>query len=292
MDDLDMRAPKPPLELRDDIDETNLTDAERKMLADMRAAQSLSPEPAPIPVVAPGPAMREEVPIETPEIPETILELPEEPSALEEPAVLDQEDTPPPVGEAGEQSQLTNCPHCSWDLSMPALVEPEHEEKLAFLHSVLGQKPFAKQYEMFGGQVVVRFRTLNTKEMDVIYRTVFKQREKGEILTAQDYWEKVNRYRLYLQLTYLASVDGSFTHSLPDAYSEDTNPHGTKFWEFDSYETEVGYLDNIEDKILTEVLRTETIQRSIANYCARFNRLVSKLEVMVDNADFWKETER
>ena len=290
MDDADMKAPKAPLELREDIDETKLTESERKMLADMRASAASSPEPAPIPVSVPQPDTPEPA-VVAPEIKETILEVPDEPPALEDVPPVANEESSSPTGDAGEQSQLLNCPHCSWDLSMPALVEPDHEEKLSFLHSVLGQKPFTKQYDMFGGQVVVRFRTLSTKEMDVIYRAVFKQREKGEIVTAQDYWEKVNRYRLYLQLSYLASTDGSFTHTLPDAYSEETNPHGTDYWEFSSYDSEVGYLDNIEDKILTEVLRTETIQRSIANYCARFNRLVSKLEVMVDNPNFWKETE-
>ncbi len=293
MADNDLRAPKPSLELREDIDETKLTPEEKEMLDRLKQSQQI-PEPAPIPLAPPPetPAREEPVQVETPK--ETVLELPEEPPAMPEPPKLEDlpEDAPAPIGDAGEKPELLNCPHCSWDLSMPSLVEPEHQEKLSFLHSVLGQKPFVKQYEMFGGQVVVRFRTLTTKEMDVIYRAVFKQREQGLILTAQDYWEKVNRYRLYLQLVYLSAVDGSFTHKLPDSYSKETNSHGTEFWEFSSYDPEVGYLDNIEDKILTEVLRTETIQRSIANYCARFNRLVSKLEVMVDNSDFWKETEQ
>jgi len=157
---------------------------------------------------------------------------------------------------------------------------------------VLGQKTFTQQYDLFGGKVIVRFRTLTTKEMDVIYNFVFKQRETGVITTIQDYWEKVNRYRLYLQLTHLSATDGSFTHSLPDSYSRETNPYATEFWQFPAYDPDVGYLEQIEEKILKEVLRTETIQRTISTYCARFNRLVSKLEVMIDSPDFWNETEQ
>jgi hypothetical protein len=233
---------------------------------------------------------------ETEEAPEEETE--EESTAL--PPLLDENE--PEFGESpqsseplaegtGAAAQQTQCPHCSWDLSMPSIQEPSYNEKMGFLHSVLGQKTFINQYEMFGGKVLARFRTLTTKEMDVVYQQVFSEREAGIVTTIQDYWEKVNRYRLYLQLVYLAATDGSFTYQLPEGYSDKVNPHAASFYEFEPTDPDGTFLPEIENYILEEVLRTESIQRTVNTLCARFNRLISKLEAMIDNSDFWEATE-
>jgi len=314
MVDDNYKADQPKLELNSNVDESKLSDVEKEMLADLRESKELPPLPpaisemqleekqkvsedttttlealpegkiadsisAPLPV---EPKLQT-MPVEDPP------PVPEEPPPYVETNDTNDTDTEPLSG--GSEAPLVNCPHCGWDLSKQAIVEPDQDEKMGFLHSVLGQKPFIQQYELFGGKVIVRFRTLTTKEMDIVYNVVFQQRESGAITTIQDYWEKVNRYRLYLQLTYLASTDGSFTHTLPDSYSKETNPSGEHFWDFSGIHDNPERLKKIEDTLLTDVLRTETIQRTISNYCARFNRLVSKLEVMIDSPDFWNETE-
>ena len=46
----------------------------------------------------------------------------------------------------------------------------------------------------------------------------------------------------------------------------------------------------IEEYVLTKVLKTEHLQRVIGHTCNKFNRLVSKLEASVDNENFWNET--
>ena len=309
MVDENYKADSPDIEVNPAIDESKLTEQEKKMLKDLRefdtspasppGVEEVRREEAPVTVMEPATSGKVAEPMAAP-FPDaeklSILdeaappEPPPPPEAEEKPHETAAEEPLEDVADIGDEAPLSTCPHCSWDLSQSAIAEPNQDEKMGFLHSVLGQKPFIQQYQLFGGQVVVRFRTLTTKEMDVIYNFVFKQRESGLITTIQDYWEKVNRYRLYLQLTYLSSTDGSFTHTLPDSYSKETNPHAEEFWQFPAYDPELGYLDQIEEKILKDVLRTETIQRTISTYCARFNRLVSKLEVMIDNPDFWKET--
>jgi len=316
MVDENYKANSPELELNANIDESKLTDDERKMLSDLKTSRAekgiqppamadvqmedsiigqseptttimepVSPEKVAENISAPFPT--------TAKIgPEAIDAAPPPPVAEASPLLKSEEEGDDAVADAGTEAYLESCPHCGWDLAQPTVVDPTSDEKMGFLHSVLGQKTFIQQYDLFGGKVVVRFRTLTTKEMDVIYNFVFKQRETGVITTVQDYWEKVNRYRLYLQLVHLSATDGSFTHTLPDSYSRETNSYATDFWQFPAYDPEMGYLEQIEEKVLTEVLRTETIQRTISTYCARFNRLVSKLEVMIDSSDFWSETEQ
>jgi hypothetical protein len=314
MVDDNYKSDQPELELNSNIDESKLSDVEKKMLADLQESKELPPIPTAIS------KMQTEETQKEPEATTTTLEsLPKgkiaesisapfptepvlQPTPMEDPPPAPEE--PPDYVETGDtsdadaeplsggsESPLVNCPHCNWDLSKQTIVEPDQDEKMGFLHSVLGQKPFIQQYDLFGGKVIVRFRTLTTKEMDTIYNVVFQQRESGAVTTIQDYWEKVNRYRLYLQLTYLASSDGSFTHTLPDSYSKETNPSGEHFWDFAGIPEDMERFNKVENTLLTDVLRTETIQRTISNYCARFNRLVSKLEVMIDSPDFWSETE-
>ena len=309
MVDDNYKADSPELELNANIDESKLTDDERKMLSDLKsykadkglqppamadvqmedsAVEQSEPTTTIMEPVSPG-KVAENISAPFPKaakISSEVVEAAPPPPVEEVPSASNEEDT------TGADAHLENCPHCGWDLAQPTVVDPTHDEKMGFLHSVLGQKTFIQQYDLFGGKVVVRFRTLTTKEMDVIYNFVFKQRETGVITTIQDYWEKVNRYRLYLQLVHLSATDGSFTHTLPDSYSRETNLYATEFWQFPAYDPDMGYLEQIEEKILTEVLRTETIQRTVSTYCARFNRLVSKLEVMIDSSDFWSETEQ
>lgn len=321
-DDGRHKAPSPPIESAGNVDVSKLTDAEKQMLSDLDVADSVAKDkdvfpPSILEAVMPEekssesvvltqevPELPEEEPIpqleiekEVPTPPENIAPPPPENVApppplidaeaneVEEPAAAAEENT------TGSTPRIQTCPHCSWDMSLPVIAEPTYDEKMGFLHSVLGQKTFVHQYEIFGGNVVVRFRTLTTKEMDTIYRQVFSEREGGEITTIQDYWEKVNRYKLYLQLTYLTAVDGSFTHTLPDGYSAETNTHATECYKFKPANPDHSYLPEIEEYVLGEVLRTETIQRSVNTICARFNRLVAKLEAMIDNSDFWNATE-
>ena len=140
------------------------------------------------------------------------------------------------------------------------------------------------------GAVRMRFRTLTTKEIDTIYKQVFHERDLGIILTPEDYWERINRYRLYLQLTQL--ISSAFHHDLPDGYDAQSNPHAEGFWEFDPPKNpQATGLPQIELFMNGELLRTETIQRVVNHQCGQFNRLVARLEALVDNSDFWKPIE-
>ena len=314
------KAPSSSLEPRGDVDVSKLSDAEKQMLSDLNMANAteeakdvfppsiveavapqeksseklvLTQEAPTLPVEEPIPALEiEETPPPVADaVPESSTPPPPPPPLVDAEAEEEEVQADIPADSTGSNPPMQTCPHCNWDMSLPVIAEPTYDEKMGFLHSVLGQKTFTHQYEIFGGKVVVRFRTLTTKEMDIIYQQVFAERETGEITTIQDYWEKVNRYKLYLQLTYLAAVDGSFTHSLPEGYSPESNPHATEYHKFKPANPDHTYLPEIENHVLEEVLRTETIQRSVNTICARFNRLVAKLEAMIDNSDFWNATE-
>lgn len=208
---------------------------------------------------------------------------------------------PPPVAHTHESATGANvtlayCPHCSWDLSQPDVAEPPHADKMSFLHCLLGQATYTKTYPLYGGNVEVTFRTLTTREIDVVYKQAFLDQELGKINTDVDYWERVNRYRLLLQLvTYKAKGPKGFVHDLHDGYSKEANPDADSVWvtpdraaELPANETGIPAIENY---LIENVLKTEAVFRFVNNACSQFNRVVAKMEAMADNSDFWQPTE-
>ena len=180
---------------------------------------------------------------------------------------------------------LTNCPHCRWDLSLPDEPEPPLDEKQAFLQAILGEIPFVKEYHLLGGALTVVFRTLATREIDACFDQCFSEKSTRKITNDMDFFERLNRHRLHLQLQRMRS--DQFDHDLPDGLDVTRNPNATAYWETDQ---NARPLEQIEEYMLKNVLKNESIVRIMQQQCNRFNRLVARLEALTANTDFWKPT--
>ena len=194
-----------------------------------------------------------------------------------------------PEGVSDTGGDTKNCPHCGWDFTQPTIEEPSYVEKQSFLQSILGQKSFLREYSLFGGSLKVVFRTLTTAEVDKIYAQVLGESKNGELPTMLDYWEKINRYRLYLQVFRL-EVPNVKVHDLPEGFTEETNPHAASHWKVNLAGPEDTGLPAVADYVAKEVLGVESVHRCVQTQCTRFNRLVSRLEALMDNSDFWHKT--
>lgn len=191
------------------------------------------------------------------------------------------------------------CGHCGWDQANPLIEEPEHQDKLIFLQAIIGQKVFSKRYFVFDNNLRITFRSLTVKEIDFLYAEAFRAQKAGFIETASDYYEYLNRQRLFLQIVGLSANNAGLHITLPDGLSPETNSCATNFWNqflikeklFNAEEPEQGLMQKIQDYILTNVLKTEHLQRVVNHTCLKFNKLVTKLEANVDNENFWKATE-
>jgi hypothetical protein len=219
------------------------------------------------------------------------------------PAAEDDESHEPALAEedddyAGSGSTIKQiCVQCGWDQDQPTIPEPEHKDKIGFLQSVLGHKVFSKRYLMFGGQLRVTFRTLSIREIDTLYQAAFRAQKEEQILTTADYYEYLNRLRLYLQLTSFSAASTSMQIKLPEGLSKDTHEGCASYW--DDFLKEQALFDEnkpliiqVQNYVIEKVMKTENLQRTITHECNKFNRLVAKLEACVDNPDFWEETEQ
>ncbi len=190
------------------------------------------------------------------------------------------------------------CVHCGWDQSYAAVPEPSHEDKLAFLSSILGQQTYKKRLTLFGDNLRMTLRTLHLREIDAIYASAHDAQRDGIIASVEDYYEYVNRMRVYLQICGLSGVKHTLQLTFPEVLSSKvvpSLPEGIPTWadRWPELAAEAPYklLPRIEG-VMLDAFRTEVLQRAVTNVCNRFNRTVAKMEAAIENPDFWKETKQ
>lgn len=190
-------------------------------------------------------------------------------------------DLPPPL-----------CPHCGWPRDVPDATEPTREDKLAYLACFLGNVPFTKVFKLFDGRVAVSFRTMTAKEIDAIYLQTYFDEKAGKVNGPMERYERLNRYRLYLQLQQIFDVEGQrLMADLPDGMDGQTAPHAKAVWDVAGVDpTCETPLPTIEDHIVTNVLGNESWHRILTITNNEFNRLVAKLEAIAGSPDFLTET--
>jgi hypothetical protein len=253
------------------------------------------PKPEPPLTVAPAPEYRPEQDPVVEFVPQVVPEFePPPPPAAEFSPGSDDEEGSVSSG-TGTLHQV--CIQCGWDQDVPTIPEPEYQDKIGFLHSVLGHKVFTKRYSLFGGHLKLTLRTLTLREIDVLYQETFKAQKLGLIQTSADYYEYLNRQRLYLQLIGLVSQQTALHIKLPEGLSPEVHPEAVSYWE--TYlRSENAYKEDgeslmmqVQEYVVDKVLRTEHMHRAVTHTCNKFNRLVAKLEACVDDPNFWNETE-
>ena len=188
--------------------------------------------------------------------------------------------------EAGGHTELANCPHCGWDLSVQDVVEITLIDKQIYVQSILGNRPFEKTYTAFAGKVSFSFRTLTTAEEDAIQIFVHAQSKVMKMTSAAEYLELWNRTRASLQV--VAVQIGDELHEFPDGFSPRTHPSAAAFWEGPDG-AEAKFTD-IMDHVFGIVLRRVDVAGLFVQKAAAFDRIVSRLASMADDVNFWTAT--
>jgi hypothetical protein len=183
----------------------------------------------------------------------------------------------------------SHCPHCSWDMARLDIEPPDQIDRMSFLQSLLGAKPYTKRISLLGDKFHLTLRTLTASEADLAFAQAYTDRDNNEFMSELDFWEKVNRYRLYLQIVKVER-DGRGVDDFPDGLDKTSNPNAEEHWKFPEGTTQP--LKLVEQHMQSKILTTEHLSRILQVEVNRFNQQVSKMEAMVDNTDFWKATEQ
>jgi hypothetical protein len=223
-----------------------------------------------------------------PTLPE--VEPPPPPAADDDP---EDEDKDAPTADTGAGSLKKICPNCGHDQDMPVIAEPDRQDKIGFLSCVLGQKLFSKKYVVFGGHLRLTFRTLTIREIDALYVQAYEAYGDKQVTTTPAYYEYMNRLRLFLQLTHMSAQQLPTQITLPDGLNQHTNPNARLHWdtflkEQNLWDEKKPLLLQMEEYVQFQVLSTESLHRTVTHTCAKFNKLVARLECCVDDANFWE----
>lgn len=202
--------------------------------------------------------------------------------ARELPPAPTPEPTTEPAPTTGVLHTHTNCQRCAWPLDTPFELHPTLDDKQGFLAAVLGLGRFEKEYDLLGGNLTVRFRSLTSKESQIVQQQLGAMVRSGEIMGDAEYWTSLMEYRLALSTSQIA-VGGNVVYSSPPFVE----------WEQKNQPAEGDpvlptAIPRMLDCLYTSGLTQEPIRRIVGKAHQEFQRLVEMLEEMTNDSDFWK----
>lgn len=187
--------------------------------------------------------------------------------------------TPPPdVAPAAELPITTFCPRCGWDMRQKFDVVPTDRDKEDFLATLLGGTRFKKRYDLFGGRVVVTFRSVLAEENKLIYRQLVLDQQSGVVNTEAEWFVQLMDYRLACALDTIADKNGKIISEVPELDMEASTKEKT---------TLVDQLDVINKNVLAQ----EATRRLVGMHLRQFQRLIEAIEAMAVEPSFWNGIE-
>lgn len=169
----------------------------------------------------------------------------------------------------------THCVRCHWPTTSPFKVEATEEDKRRFIIAILGGERFHKEYELLGGVVKVKLRSLTVDEVTMLNVQLGYMVQTGQIVGSLEYATHGMLFRTALGTTELKAGPHTLYNSKPiSEYETEKIADPTKL---------VAYLADF-----TKSLKTENTVRLVSKAYREFQQLVELLEEMTDRPDFWK----
>jgi len=172
---------------------------------------------------------------------------------------------------------IANCPKCNHHLATP-VIEFDATDKLVYMQHIEGAARFEKEYSLFGGRVIVRFRNLTTAESDLIMDQTDEDVRSGRLVHVS-YVRRLEDYRMAAAVSQIRMA-GNRSFTLPPV-------------------TEVKYADDEKSALpqiyrwlSTEVLTTEHLRRAVGMSWLRFQAVLNLLDSRSEDADFWPPIEQ
>lgn len=168
----------------------------------------------------------------------------------------------------------TFCPRCGWDVRMKFDIVPTDRDKEDFLATLLGGTRFRKTYELFGGRVVVTFRSVLAEENKLIYKQLVLDQQNGLVNTEAEWFVQLMDYRLACALDTITDKNGKVISSVPELDMTAGTKEKTAL---------VGQLDIINKNVLAQ----EATRRLVGSHLRQFQRLTEAIEAMALEPSFW-----
>jgi hypothetical protein len=169
----------------------------------------------------------------------------------------------------------THCPRCNFDLN-GELITPEPADVASYLSMVMGKGRFRKEVSLFGGRVVVTFRSLLPREVDAAMYVVDQEMKNEAVHHVLQYAREVENFKLAAGVESVRR-EGQAAIRMPEWEAiEDTQTQA-------AIEQMKSFLDN-------EVFTTDAMRRAVAVQWMRFNQLQLYIDAKADDPSFFDQT--
>jgi len=206
------------------------------------------------------------------------------PEPVPEPTRAEDEDEPH-THSAGLNSYPAYCPRCLWNMEATFEANPTDRDRQKFMAAMLGSTRFTKSYDIMGGTMRLSFRSLLSKESDLVFKQLNCDAIKEVITGDGDYFLRLEQYRTLCALEAVANADGVNIIEIPPVYEIE--------WDGDD---SAGVIDNTRLHDLAGWFNAEITSESLRHityqHYRQFQRLVEALETQAAEPDFWKGIEQ
>lgn len=178
---------------------------------------------------------------------------------------------------------LPFCPRCGWDMQNKFDVDITDEDKVDFLATLLGGSRFSRNYELAGGKMIVRLRSMLADENFLVQRQLLLDQNAGEILTEAEWFIRMGDYRMACSLESITDSNGKIIVANPALQDLQFTPPADK----PTQTALVLALQQVNGKALAH----EVTRRLVLVHLRKFQRLVEALEAMALDPSFWNGIE-
>jgi len=190
-----------------------------------------------------------------------------------------------PVPEAPQPELSTaapvkhTCDNCGWGEALQQeIVEVSDLDKQNFLAMLIGDVRFIREYTLFGGQVVVAFRSLTQQELDMCITQATYDARDGEIVADYDIIRTSRNYELALSLHRLQLGARAVTMPfIQDVQADEKTADGRPQTKVKSY----------YQYVMRQHLHKEALFRATQVVRDKFVKLQTRLEANMHSPDFY-----
>lgn len=171
------------------------------------------------------------------------------------------------------------CQRCRWPEDVPFDLVVSDEDKRQFVIAILGGTRFSKQYNLLGGSLQLRLRSLTLQEVAMLNQQLGYMVRGGVINDNLEYLNYNMLFRTAMGTVQLAAgKDVKYTATSVETWTPPDDGTPTE----DPTPLQK-YL-----KMFTDSLPSESLMKIVSKTYREFQRLVELLEEMTNDTDFWK----
>jgi hypothetical protein len=178
---------------------------------------------------------------------------------------------------------LPFCPRCGWDMQQKFDVDITDNDKVDFLATMLGGSRFSRDYELAGGKMVVRLRSMLADENFLVQRQLLLDQNAGEILTEAEWFIRMGDYRMACSLESITDSSGKVIVANPALQDLQFTPPADK-------PTQTALVLALK-QVNSKALAHEVTRRLVLVHLRKFQRLIEALEAMALDPSFWNGIE-